>query len=228
MPIPASPAIDQALLELLADGEMHDSDDILSSLADRLALTQADLSQRSKGGIPVFRNLVDFAKVRLGQQGLVRRVARKKYQIAASASSTVAQSLTEQNVGASNEPSAVDLGEEFPEERELKKALRDNIEQLEEGLKFLEEERFVKAGFIDITAEDKNGVTVVIELKKGEADRDAVGQIAAYMGDMTANGSAVRGMLIAYGFSHRAVAAAKMVHGLALHRYGYRFTFEKV
>jgi hypothetical protein len=73
----------------------------------------------------------------------------------------------------------------FGLERDLQKVLRDNIDQLEPGLKVADgnKEKRVPSGYIDITAEDKDGATVVIELKAVEADRDAVGQLLAYMGD---------------------------------------------
>jgi hypothetical protein len=77
----------------------------------------------------------------------------------------------------------------FDIERDLQRVLRDNIEQLEPGLKITDggKEKAVAAGRIDITAEDRNGVAVVIELKTGEADRPAIGQILAYMGDLAAD-----------------------------------------
>jgi RecB family endonuclease NucS len=122
-----------------------------------------------------------------------------------------------------------DLGDEFPIERELKRALKGNMQQLEEGLKFVEEERFVGFGFVDIVAQDKNGVTVVIELKKGEADHRDVRQVASYAGEISSrDGYSVRGMLIAYGFSPRCITAARIVRELELRRYGYHFNFEKV
>lgn len=128
-------------------------------------------------------------------------------------------------------PPLTDLGDEFEEEAELQKALRANIQQLQERLKITDggTERVVPSGRIDITAEDMNGTA----LKRGMADRDAVGQIASYMGDISAatetgSPTPVRGILIAHGFSSRAIAAAKMMRGLELRRYGYRFSFEKV
>lgn len=129
-----------------------------------------------------------------------------------------------------NDVIVADLGEKFEEEAELQKSLRTNIHQLDEGLIIIDggTERVVPSGRIDITAEDKNGTTVVIELKRGTADRDAVGQNAAYMGDISTDGTRVRGILIAHGFSQRALAAARVVSNLELHRYGYRFTFEKI
>jgi RecB family endonuclease NucS len=89
-------------------------------------------------------------------------------------------------------------------------------------------EKTVESGRIDITAEDKNGATVVIELKAGEADRDAIGQILAYMGDLTTDKNLVRGILVAGEFSARAVAAGRVVPNLRLKKYSFNFAFEPV
>ena len=55
----------------------------------------------------------------------------------------------------------------FGLERDLQKALRANIGQLETGLKIVDggTEKNVPAGRIDITAEDPGGTTVVIEVR---------------------------------------------------------------
>jgi len=115
----------------------------------------------------------------------------------------------------------------FGLERDLQKALRENIEQLESGLTISDDgkEKTVPSGRIDITAQDRDGATVVIELKVGTADRDAIGQIQSYMGDLT-DKARVRGILIARGFESRAVSAARVIPSLRLVRYGFRFTFE--
>src|SRR2546429_4614470 len=75
----------------------------------------------------------------------------------------------------------------FGLERDLQLALRRSIEQLEPGLTIIDgdREQTVPSGRIDITACDQRGATIVIELKVGPADRDAVGQILSYMGDLT-------------------------------------------
>jgi hypothetical protein len=83
-------------------------------------------------------------------------------------------------------------------ERDLQNALRANIEQLETGLTIIDSgrERKVASGFIDITARDSFGITVVIELKRaGASDREAIGQILAYIGDLIEEGETVRGIL---------------------------------
>jgi hypothetical protein len=118
----------------------------------------------------------------------------------------------------------------FEIERDLQAALRSHIEQLEQGLKITDggKEQEVEAGRIDITAEDKNGATVVIELKAGKADRNAIGQILGYMGNMTKGKNLVRGILVAGEFPKRAVAAASVVPNLQLKRYSFNFTFEPI
>jgi hypothetical protein len=118
----------------------------------------------------------------------------------------------------------------FGIERDLQAALRSHIEQLEQGLKITDggKEKTVESGRIDITAEDKNGATVVIELKASEADRDAIGQILGYMGDLTHDKNFVRGILVAGEFSPRAIAAARVVPNLRLKKYSFNFAFETV
>lgn len=118
----------------------------------------------------------------------------------------------------------------FGLERDLQMALRRNIEQLEPGLAITDgdKEQTVASGRIDITARDRDGAVVVIELKVGVADREAIGQLLAYMGDLTDDGTRVRGVLIAREFAPRAVSAARAVPNLRLVQYGFRFTFVTV
>lgn len=127
----------------------------------------------------------------------------------------------------------------FDIERDLQRVLRDNIEQLEPGLKITDggKEKVVAVGKIDITAEDRNGVAVVIELKTVEADHSAIGQILAYMGDLAADKkptgadrstAGVRGILVAKDFSQKAIAAARVVHSLQLKKYNFKFAFESI
>lgn len=114
-------------------------------------------------------------------------------------------------------------------ERDMQRALRAQIETLEAGLTVTDEgaERSVESGFIDITARDVSGATVVIELKAGAAGQRAVAQILSYMGDVAAEeeGKLPRGILVASEFDSKARAAARMVPNLVLRRYAVRFTF---
>jgi len=117
----------------------------------------------------------------------------------------------------------------FGLERDLQEALRSHIEQLEPGMKITDggKEHILEVGRIDITAQDIQGRTVIIELKAGTADREVVGQILSYMGGVNSK-NPVRGILIAADFPKRAIAAARAVPNLQLKKYGFTFTFEEV
>jgi RecB family endonuclease NucS len=118
----------------------------------------------------------------------------------------------------------------FGLERDMQRALREHIEQLEPGLSLIDDgrERKVASGFIDIMARDRAGAAVVIELKAGPADRDAIGQILAYLGDVMATEKSVRGVLVAGEFTPRAIGAARAAPNIRLVRYGFSFSFETV
>lgn len=124
--------------------------------------------------------------------------------------------------------SAVDTA--FGLERDLQMALRRNIEQLEEGMTVIDgdREQAVTSGRIDITARDREGATVAIELKASAADREAIAQLLGYMGDLMDDGTRVRGILIAREFHPRAISAARAVSNMRLIQYGFKFTFETV
>lgn len=120
------------------------------------------------------------------------------------------------------------IGRQIGLERDLQAALRSEIEQLEPGLTIIDDgaERSVESGFIDITAHDASGTTVVIELKTGSAGQRAIAQILSYMGDVAAEEDGkVRGILVASDFDAKARAAARMVPNLILRRYSVRFLF---
>ena len=113
-------------------------------------------------------------------------------------------------------------------ERDLQRVLRNNIEQLEPGLKVVDggSERTVKAGRIDITAEDQEKKLVVIELKAGTANPESIAQILAYMSSLSQEERPpIRGILVAAGFHPRVVLAAKAVPNLQIKAYSYSFTF---
>jgi hypothetical protein len=114
-------------------------------------------------------------------------------------------------------------------ERDLQRTLRKQIEQLEAGLTIADGggERAVSSGFIDITATDSNGRTVVIELKAGVAGQRAVAQILSYMGDVAdeEDEKMPRGILVASDFDAKARSAARMVPTLQLKAYSVRFAF---
>jgi predicted RecB family endonuclease len=119
----------------------------------------------------------------------------------------------------------------FGLERDLQKALRANIGQLESGLKITDggKERETAAGRIDIKAEDNEGTIVVIELKAGTASPDSVAQTLAYMATISEEEKKpTRGILVAGDFHQRVVFASRAVPNFQLIKYAFQFSFEKV
>jgi len=119
----------------------------------------------------------------------------------------------------------------FSLERDMQRALRDDIGALDPSLRIVDEgiERAVDSGLIDITCEDaSDDAFVVVELKAGKADGRAVAQILGYMGDLAEEEvpKKVKGILIAQSFDQRARSAAKVVPSLRLLAYSIRFDFK--
>ena len=118
----------------------------------------------------------------------------------------------------------------FGLERDLQKALSDNIEQLEPGLEIVDRgtEQTVAAGRIDITAKDTEGCRVIIELKAGPADLRSIGQLLSYMGSIDDEPSRpIRGILVASEFPPNLIMAAKAVPNLSLRVYSFQFSFSE-
>lgn len=122
-----------------------------------------------------------------------------------------------------------DGGQKINLERDLQAALRDQIDQLEPGLKVIDggAARQVETGSIDITARDAHGRTVVILLKAGVAGQRTVGQILNFMGEVQAEepDQPVRGLLIASTFDRKGRSMARMAPALSLRRYAVSFQF---
>jgi RecB family endonuclease NucS len=118
---------------------------------------------------------------------------------------------------------------ENPVHSKLQAALRANIKRLEAGLKITDggKEQIVKyggtanPGRIDITAKDRKGATVVIEVKSGKVGRRAIGQILGYMGALMRllREKRIRGFLVAKEFSPQGKAAARPVPTLKLRKF---------
>jgi len=118
----------------------------------------------------------------------------------------------------------------FGLEKDLQIALRNNIEKLEPDLKIIDnsKELVVESGRIDITAKDKIGKLVVIELKAGKAKPQSITQILSYMSSLKAKGKdQVRGILVSGGFDKQMVLAADMIQNLELIKYSINFSFTK-
>ena len=119
----------------------------------------------------------------------------------------------------------------FGLERDLQRALRANIEQLEPGLKIIDGgvERSIEGGRIDITAEDSEGCLVVIELTAGRAELTAIGQLLSYMGSVDNDlNRPIRGILVPNDFHPRLVLAARAVAEITLMAYSFQFSFNEV
>lgn len=86
----------------------------------------------------------------------------------------------------------------FGSEKQLSDQLMQDLSFLEPGLKPLNQEEVLRKGLVDILAEDAKGRLVVIELKRRQADFNAVQQLKRYM-DQVKNlkGKETRGILIA-------------------------------
>ncbi len=86
----------------------------------------------------------------------------------------------------------------FGSEKELSDQLMQDLSFLEAGLKPLNQEEVLRKGLVDILAQDAQGRLVVIELKRRQADFNAVQQLKRYM-DQVQNLKNIktRGILIA-------------------------------
>ena len=76
-----------------------------------------------------------------------------------------------------------EVGQRIGLERDMQAALRIEIAQLDPGLTIIDDgaERSVDSGFIDITARDASGTTVVIELKAGKFKPEYAGKLNFYL-----------------------------------------------
>ena len=138
---------------------------------------------------------------------------------------------TGQSEGAGTGEDEAPAGLKFGLERDLQKALRAKIAQLDPGLTVIDggTEKKVEAGRIDITAVDRDGNLVIIELKAGTATLPAIGQILSYMGSESEKPKQpIRGILVANAFHDRLVLAAKAVPNISLVAYSIDFSFKEL
>jgi hypothetical protein len=211
--------------EFHGDLDKHFSDDQLASLIATLRYSSQDKRQQrpNPSKIPFDGDIRDnLASYRNAVERYKRfRLSGGNAEPDATTTETpIAQEATEEG------------GQRIGLERDMQAALRLVIEQLEPGLTIIDDgaERSVECGFIDITARDASGLTVVIELKAGVANQRAVGQILGYMGDLAAEEETknVRGILVASDFDAKTKSAARMVPNLRLRRYSVQFKFTDI
>jgi hypothetical protein len=123
---------------------------------------------------------------------------------------------------------AEDVEFSFKLEDDLKKALSRDLSQLESGMVLDKTERAVPGGRSDIVARDAAGKLVVIELKRGTAGMDALGQLTRYLGHIAIQerNNDIRGILLAYDFSNDVLAALQFYRNVRLARYSFKFSFQ--
>ena len=95
-------------------------------------------------------------------------------------------------------------------EKELNDQLMGDLEVLEKGLRPLNQEDVFRKGFVDILAEDKDGNLVIIELKRKQADYNAVMQLQRYVNELRKiKNKKVRGIIVAPSIGRPALELLK-------------------
>jgi len=85
------------------------------------------------------------------------------------------------------------------EEEDIVDKLEKDPSVIEEGLRVLRREKVTNSGFIDLFCKDKDGVPVIVEVKRTSISPNAVYQLEAYLADFKKKNhkTAVRGILCA-------------------------------
>ncbi len=237
-------APDKAAAELSALADLPDLEIDTSDIPERVDWADAVRGKFRRGDAPS-RNAGSVRRMSDEQKAEIQRLLLQgmgRYDIAAQVGATPGQVSAIKAWLTMRSPSVVTAnteGDELVEavettfglERDLQQALRSNIVQLEPGLTIVDggRERSVKSGGrIDILAKDRSGATVVIELKAGRANRDAVGQILGYIGELMSEDTPIRGILVAAEFSPSTIAAARAAPNIRLVSYGFQFSFNPI
>ncbi len=109
----------------------------------------------------------------------------------------------------------------FGSERELSDELMQDLSFLEPGLKPLNQEEVFRKGVVDILAEDAKGNIVVIELKRRQADYNAVMQLKRYVQQASKiKGKNCRGLLLAPSIGKNAM---ELLQNNGLEFYNFEF-----
>lgn len=213
--------------ECYGDLDDHYDKDQLQSVISELRYSTED-ARRSKPNPSRIPFEGDIRNNLASYRNAVERYRKFRHEEGDEGESSISK-VVESDAGVAGED---EPGRLFGLERDMQRALRIEIEQLEPGLVIIDDgaERSVSSGFIDITAQDPSSAIVVIELKTGTARQGAVAQILSYMGDISEEepDSTVRGILVAGEFDKKARAAARMVPSLSLRKYLVRFEFFEV
>ena len=114
-------------------------------------------------------------------------------------------------------------------ERLIQNFLSDNLDLLGLGeLELIEKEHQVPSGRIDILARSADQTYIVIEIKRGIATRESIGQLQGYIGDLMHAHfpSSVRGVLVALDVDQGARSALLATPTISYWQYGTTFTFQ--
>lgn len=106
-------------------------------------------------------------------------------------------------------------------ERELQDWLSNNLASIDPNLRLVGIEYPVSVGRIDILAKTKDDEYVVIELKRGIATRDVIGQIQSYIGAIKSQypDSDVTGLIVAPAADAATHAALHVIPRIRLVQY---------
>lgn len=120
----------------------------------------------------------------------------------------------------------------FQYESDLKIFLRNNLNQIEDGLKFESKEYPIEGfGRPDFLCIDKDNNYVAVEVKPGIAKMDIIGQILLYVTGLQRQfpDAKIRGILVAKDFDNRVVAILQQQHPeIKMVRFDVNFTFENI
>lgn len=114
-------------------------------------------------------------------------------------------------------------------ERDIQQFIAKNLHVLGPNLTLIGTEHEVPFGRIDVLAVDSGFNHTVVEVKRGTASRDAIGQLQSYMGAVkrTFPESRVRGVLVALALDAGADAALEAAVNIRFVKYELRFHFEE-
>jgi predicted Mrr-cat superfamily restriction endonuclease len=117
---------------------------------------------------------------------------------------------------------------EVENEDEIKNYILSNPSDLEEGLSELKPEHQTSVGNVDFLGKDKNGISVVIEVKVNASD-SVIGQLLGYMQAYKeeSRDENLRGIIVAENFTERCKRAAK-ASGLRLYKCEKRLVFSEI
>lgn len=82
-------------------------------------------------------------------------------------------------------------------EKDVKKYIEKNPDIIEEGFRYIEEEKTTKEGPVDIFGKDSNNNPVIVEIKTRHAQKSHVRQLNSYMQNYKNVDPSVRGILVA-------------------------------